>query len=64
MRDGSEITDWRRIGTVLGHAAPTPEKKPDAVDAWGELAAAKHGSAVISARDPKDVAAYPRSHRG
>ncbi len=34
------------------------KKKPDAVDAWVALAAARHGSAVIFTSDPDDVKAY------
>ncbi|MCJ0868957.1 hypothetical protein [Streptomyces sp. AP-93] len=33
------------------------KKKPDAVDAWVALAAAKHGSAVIFTSDPEDIQA-------
>jgi hypothetical protein len=55
---GPDITDWRRIGTALGEAKLPPKKKPDAVDAWVALAAARHGSAVIFTSDPDDVKAY------
>ncbi|MEU6867640.1 hypothetical protein ABZ924_31120 [Streptomyces sp. NPDC046876] len=55
---GPDLTDWRRVGTALGLAALPPKKRPDAVDAWVALAAAKHGSAVIFTSDPEDIAAY------
>ncbi|WP_206282813.1 hypothetical protein [Streptomyces chilikensis] len=55
---GPDLTDWRRVGTALGQAALPGKKKPDAVDAWVALAAAKHGSAVIFTSDPEDVKAY------
>ncbi|MEU1277091.1 hypothetical protein [Streptomyces sp. NPDC005805] len=55
---GPDLTDWRRIGTALGQAALPPKKRPDAVDAWVALAAAKHGSAVIFTSDPEDISAY------
>ncbi|MFE1557151.1 hypothetical protein ACFW6V_19490 [Streptomyces sp. NPDC058734] len=55
---GPDITDWRRIGTALGQAALPSKKRPDTVDAWVTLAAAKHGSAVIFTSDPEDIAAY------
>lgn len=55
---GPDLTDWRRVGAVLGEAALSAKKKPDAVDAWVALAAAKHGSAVIFTSDPEDIRAY------
>lgn len=54
---GPDLTDWRRLGTALGEAAVPTKKKPDAVDAWVALAAAKHGSAVIFTSDPEDIQA-------
>lgn len=53
-----DVTDWRRVGTALGEATLPAKKKPDAVDAWVALAAAKHGSAVIFTSDPEDIQAY------
>ncbi|MFD5202774.1 hypothetical protein ACFWM7_22080 [Streptomyces sp. NPDC058375] len=55
---GPDITDWRRIGTALGQAVLPTKKRPDAVDAWVALAAARHGSAVIFTSDPEDLLAY------
>jgi hypothetical protein len=55
---GFDLTDWRRIGTVLGQAELPPKKRPDAVDACVALAAARHGSAVVFTSDPDDIAAY------
>ncbi|GHH36798.1 hypothetical protein HNQ79_000861 [Streptomyces candidus] len=55
---GPDLADWRRIGTAQGHAAPAPKKRPDAVDLWVALAAARHGSAVIFTSDPDDIRAY------
>lgn len=55
---GPDVTDWRRIGTALGQAALPVKKRPDAVDAWVALAAARHGSAVIFTSDPDDIHAY------
>ncbi|OKK08766.1 hypothetical protein AMK26_05950 [Streptomyces sp. CB03234] len=55
---GPDLMDWRRVGTALGEAALPPKKRPDAVDAWVALAAAKHGSAVVFTSDPDDMAAY------
>ncbi|MFD3511531.1 hypothetical protein [Streptomyces sp. NPDC058657] len=55
---GPDLADWRRIGTALGHAALPPKKRPDAVDAWVALAAARHGSAVIFTSDPDDLHGY------
>ncbi|MFJ8164093.1 hypothetical protein ACIRBY_24610 [Streptomyces sp. NPDC096136] len=52
------MTDWRRVGAALAEAALPAQKKPDAVDAWVALAAAKHGSAVIFTSDPEDIQAY------
>lgn len=52
---GPDLTDWRRIGTALGGAAPPAKKRPDAVDARVALAAARHGSAVIFTTDPGDI---------
>ncbi|MFH9980812.1 hypothetical protein ACH4ND_16445 [Streptomyces sp. NPDC017179] len=42
---------WRR-------AALPAKKRPDAVDAWMALAAARHGSAVIFTTDPEGIHAY------
>lgn len=53
-----DLTDWRRVGTALGQAALPAKKKPDAVDAWVALAAARHGGAVIFTSDPDDLLAY------
>lgn len=55
---GPDLTDWRRVGTMLGQAALPVKKRPDAVDAWVALAAARHGSAVIFTSDPDDLLAY------
>ncbi len=55
---GPDLTDWRRVGTALGQAALPAKKKPDAVDAWVALAAARHGGAVIFTSDPDDLLAY------
>ncbi|MFB9389131.1 hypothetical protein ACFPM3_31185 [Streptomyces coeruleoprunus] len=55
---GPDIADWRRVGTALGEAVLPPKERPDAVDAWVALAAAKHGNAVIFTSDPEDMAAY------
>jgi hypothetical protein len=55
---GPDLADWRRIGTALGSATLPPKKRPDAVDAWVALAAARHGSAVIFTTDPGDIDAY------
>ncbi|TDC12662.1 hypothetical protein E1265_29445 [Streptomyces sp. 8K308] len=55
---GPDLADWRRIGTALGQAALPAKKRPDAVDAWVALAAARHGSAVIFTSDPDDIHAY------
>ncbi|WP_234375370.1 hypothetical protein [Streptomyces sp. CB01373] len=55
---GPDLADWRRIGTALGRAALPAKKRPDAVDAWVALAAARHGSAVIFTTDPADIQAY------
>ncbi|ORT57590.1 hypothetical protein [Streptomyces sp. CB03238] len=55
---GPDLTDWRRVGTALNEAALPPKKRPDAVNAWVALAAAKHGSAVVFTSDPDDMAAY------
>ncbi|MFD5321434.1 hypothetical protein [Streptomyces sp. NPDC127098] len=55
---GRDLADWRRIGTTLGQAALPAKKRPDAVDAWVVLAAARHGSAVIFTSDPDDIHAY------
>lgn len=57
-RTSPELVDWRRIGTALGRAALPAKKRPDAVDAWVALAAARHGSAVIFTTDPGDIRAY------
>lgn len=53
-----DVTDWRRIGTVLGMAALSAKKRPDAVDALVVWTAVKHRSAVVFTSDPDDVAAY------
>lgn len=53
-----DLTDWQRIGTILGTAALPPKKRPDTVDALVALTAARHGSAVIFTSDPTDVTAY------
>jgi hypothetical protein len=55
---GPDLADWRRIGTALGRAALPAKKRPDAVDAWVALAAARHGSVVIFTTDPGDIQAY------
>ncbi|WP_246204263.1 hypothetical protein [Streptomyces tailanensis] len=55
---GSDLADWRRIGTALGQAVLPVKKRPDAVDAWVALAAARHGSAVVFGSDPDDLHAY------
>jgi predicted nucleic acid-binding protein len=55
---GPDLADWRRVATVLGQAALPAKKRPDAVDAWVALAAARHGSAVIFTSDPDDIRAY------
>ncbi|WP_327377374.1 hypothetical protein OG393_27535 [Streptomyces sp. NBC_01216] len=55
---GPDIADWRRIGTALGEAKLPSKKRPDAVDAWVALSAARHGSAVIFTSDPEDIEAY------
>ncbi|MFF3492527.1 hypothetical protein ACFYWS_14365 [Streptomyces sp. NPDC002795] len=55
---GPDLADWRRVGTALGQAALPVKKRPDAVDAWVALAAARHGSAVIFTSDPDDIRAY------
>ena len=55
---GPDLADWRRIGTALGRATLPTKKRPDAVDAWVTLAAARHGSAVIFTTDPGDIHAY------
>ncbi|MEU1314397.1 hypothetical protein [Streptomyces tibetensis] len=55
---GPDLADWRRIGTALGRAPLPAKKRPDAVDAWVALAAARHGNAVIFTTDPGDIQAY------
>ncbi|WP_374983371.1 hypothetical protein [Streptomyces fradiae] len=55
---GPDLVDWRRVGTALGCATLPAKKRPDAVDAWVALAAARHGSAVIFTTDPEDIRAY------
>jgi hypothetical protein len=55
---GPDLADWRRIGTALGQVTLPVMKRPDAVDAWVALAAARHGSAVIFTSDPDDIHAY------
>ncbi len=53
-----DITDWRRIGTVLGNADLPAKKRPDAVDAIVAWTAVKHRSAVVFTSDPGDIGAY------
>ncbi|WP_017572917.1 hypothetical protein [Nocardiopsis halotolerans] len=53
-----DVTDWRRIGAILGTAALPAKKRPDAVDALVAWTAVKHRSAVVFTSDPGDVAAY------
>ncbi|MCK8681051.1 hypothetical protein [Streptomyces lichenis] len=53
-----DLADWRRVGAALGKAALPSRKRPDAVDAWVALAAAKHGKAVVFTSDPDDITAY------
>jgi hypothetical protein len=53
-----DLASWWRIGTALGRTALPTKKRPDAVDAWVTLAAARHGSAVIFTTDPGDIHAY------
>lgn len=53
-----DLTDWQRIGTILGTAALPPKKRPDTVDALVALTAARHGNAVIFTSDPADLTAY------
>ncbi|MFD6951886.1 hypothetical protein A6A08_15660 [Nocardiopsis sp. TSRI0078] len=53
-----DITDWRRIGAVLGVVALPAKKRPDAVDALVAWTAVKHRGAVVFTSDPGDVAAY------
>ncbi|MCZ7415960.1 hypothetical protein [Streptomyces sp. WMMC897] len=55
---GPDVKDWQRVGTALGEASLPPKKRPDAVDAWVALAAARHGSAVVFTSDPDDLQAY------
>ncbi|MGW2460219.1 hypothetical protein ACWC2M_14535 [Streptomyces sp. NPDC001761] len=55
---GLDPADWRRIGTALGWASLPGKKRPDAVDAWVALAAARHGGAVIFTTHPGDIHAY------
>lgn len=53
-----DVTDWRRMGAMLGVAALPGKKRPDAVDALVAWTAAKHRSAVVFTSDPGDIAAY------
>lgn len=53
-----DITDWRRIGAMLGVAVLPVKKRPDAVDALVAWTAAKHRSAVVFTSDPTDIEAY------
>jgi hypothetical protein len=53
-----DITDWRRIGAVLGMAALPAKKRPDAVNALVAWTAVKHRSAVVFTSDPGDITAY------
>ncbi|MBB4934660.1 hypothetical protein F4561_005480 [Lipingzhangella halophila] len=53
-----EITDWRRIGAVMGTADLPAKKRPDAVDALVAWTAVKHRSAVVFTSDPGDITAY------
>ncbi|WP_017590765.1 hypothetical protein [Nocardiopsis ganjiahuensis] len=53
-----DITDWRRIGAVLGVAVLPAKKRPDAVDALVAWTAVKHRSAVVFTSDPGDITAY------
>ncbi|WP_017623670.1 hypothetical protein [Nocardiopsis chromatogenes] len=53
-----DITDWRRIGAVLGTADLPAKKWPDAVDASVAWTAVKHRSAVVFTGDPGDIGAY------
>ncbi|MCY9786006.1 hypothetical protein KIK06_19125 [Nocardiopsis sp. EMB25] len=53
-----DITDWRRVGTVLGVADLPVKKRPDAVDALVAWVAVKHRSAVVFTSDPADITAY------
>lgn len=52
-----DITDWRRIGAILGVAALPAEKRPDVMDALVAWTAVKHRSAVVFTSDPGDIAA-------
>lgn len=54
---GPDLTDWQRIGRVLGAAELPPKKRPDAVDAFVALMATWHGSAAIFTSDPEDLTA-------
>jgi len=53
-----DVTDWRRIGAMLGVAALPAKKRPDAVDALVAWLAVKHRSAVVFTSDPGDISAY------
>jgi hypothetical protein len=53
-----DLTDWQRLGGMLGTAALPPKKRPVAVDALVALMAARHGSAAIFTSDPDDLTAY------
>ncbi|MFE1579530.1 hypothetical protein [Streptomyces fradiae] len=55
---GPDLVDWRRVGTALGCATLPAKKRPDAVDAWLALAAARHGGAVVFTTYPEDICAY------
>ena len=53
-----DVTDWQRIGVMLGVAVLPEKKRPDAVDALVAWTAAKHRSAVVFTSDPGDLTAY------
>lgn len=53
-----DLTDYKRIGIMLGNVALPPKKRPDVVDALVVLTAAGHGKAVVISSDPEDIAAY------
>ncbi|MGW2396321.1 hypothetical protein ACWCYY_07175 [Kitasatospora sp. NPDC001664] len=55
---GPDLTDWQRIGTVLGSADLPAKKRPDAVEGLVALTAARHGSAAVFTSDPADITAY------
>ncbi|MEV2277640.1 hypothetical protein AB0I72_18840 [Nocardiopsis sp. NPDC049922] len=53
-----DVTDWRRVGAVLGMAVLPAKKRPDAVDALVAWTAVRHRSAVVFTSDPGDITAY------